>query len=388
MLILKIYRFFTGKVKVSVSGDFVERILNLCAYNGISVWGIRKHNNRLTLYMSVSDFKRMPSIVRQSGIRIHICKKQGIPFIVNRYKYRYGIALGAIMFFVVLQIMSGYIWNISVVGNEKIEAESIISACNEIGIKEGIRASKIYAPNKRVELQTKIDGIAWAALNIDGCELVIDVKESQIAPQKDYSPCNLLSTHDAVIRKIKITEGQIKVNIGDAVAKDGLLVSGVVELNNGNTHLVKSGGEIIGEVSERYTAVVPYKQTKQYLSGDKKHKYVLDFFSLKIPLYLGSNSGKHLKNTEQIVIKNENAYVPVFLHKTTFTPIIERRVTLSEEQALQIARDNIKKRLEGVEIISMQEKITSTDDALTLVCDTVVLKNIIKEQKILIGTTN
>ncbi len=388
MLILKIYRFFTGKVKVSVSGDFVERILNLCAYNGISVWGIRKHNNRLTLYMSVSDFKRMPTIIRQSGIRIHICKKQGMPFIVNRYKYRYGIVLGVIMFFVVLQIMSGYIWNISVVGNEKIEAQSIISACREIGIKEGVRASKIYAPNKRVELQTKIDGIAWAALNIDGCELVIDVKESQVTPQKDYSPCNFLSTQDAIVRKIEITEGQIKVNVGDAVAKDGLLVSGIVELNNGNTHLVKCGGEIIGEVNEQHTATVPYNQVKQYLSKDKQHKYVLDFFSLKIPLYLGSNSGKYLKNTEQIVIRNANSYVPVFLHKTTFTEVRQRKITLSKEQALQIARDNIKKRLEEVEIISMQEKITSTGDALTLVCDAVVLKNIIKEQKILIGTTN
>ncbi len=388
MLILKIYRFFKGKLKIAFSGDFVERVLNLCAYNGVSVWGIRKREEKLTLFMSVSDWKRMPKILRNTGIRAHICKKYGVPIIVNRYRYRYGIALGVLLFFTVLEVMSGYIWNISVVGNAKIKSETIIDACESIGIKEGMRASKIDAWDKRVELQTRVDGLAWAALNIEGCLLTVDVKEAVPTPQKDYSPCNLVASEDGIIKKIEVTEGQIKVALGDAVTKNTLLVSGFYELANGSTNLVKSSGQIVAEMVQNHTVTVPLGQNIKHFTGREKQKYVLDFFSLKIPLFLGEERGEFQKHTEKRMLKNGNSYVPVFLHKITLREIAQDSVLLSEERAEEIAREKINERLKGVKIIKIEENKTLTEDALTLNCEVTLQKNIAVAEKILFGTTN
>ncbi len=388
MLILKIYRFFKGKLKVAFSGDFVERVLNLCAYNGISVWGIRKRGDNLTLFMSVNDWKQMPKILRNTGVRAHILKKYGVPIIIGRYRYRYGIALGALLFFVVLQILSGYIWNISVVGNDKIKSETIIAACESIGIKEGIRASKIDALDKRVELQTRVDSLAWAALNIEGCLLTVDVKEASLTPQKDYSPCNLVASDDGVIKKIEVTEGQIKVALGDAVTENTLLVSGFYELANGSTNLVKSSGEIVAEMVEKHTITVPFRQKIKHFTGRQKQKYVLQFFSLKIPLYLGEERGDFQKHTKKIILKNENSYVPVFLHKIYLREIKENSVLLSEERAEQIAKKELEKRLKNAKIIKMAENKTITEDALILNCEVTLQKNIAVTEKILFGTTN
>ena len=388
MLILKIYRFLKGKLKIAFIGDFVERVLNLCAYNGISVWGIRKRDDKLTLFMSVSDWKRMPKILRNTGIRAHILKKYGAPIIANRYRYRYGIVVGAVIFFAVLQIMSGYIWNISVVGNEKITDEEVITACENIGIKEGVRASKIDAWDKRVELQTQVDGLSWAALNIEGCMLTVDVREATLTPSKDYSPCNLVANADGVIKKIEVKAGQIKVAVGDAVTKNALLVSGFYELANGNTNLVKSQGEIVAEMVENHFVTVPLRQKIKRFTGKRLKRYVLQFFSFKIPLFLGEEKGEFQISTEKSMLKNGNSYVPVFLHKIYMREIKESSILLSEERAEEIAKSKIKERLEDAKIIEIEENKTVTDDALTLNCKVTLQKNIAKTEKILFGTTN
>ena len=388
MLILKIYRFFKGKLKVAFSGDFVERVLNLCAYNGISVWGIRKRGDKLTLFMSVADWKRMPKILRNTGIRAHILKKYGAPIIVNRYRYRYGIAVGVVLFFAVLQIMSGYIWNISVVGNEKISDEEVIAACENIGIKEGMRASKIDAWDKRVELQTRVDELSWAALNIEGCMLTVDVREAALTPTKDYSPSNLVANADGVIKKIEVKAGQIKVAVGDAVTENTLLVSGFYELSNGNTNLVKSQGEIVAEMVENHSVTVPLRQKIKHFTGKRKKRYVLDFFSLKIPLFLGAEEGEFQKFIEKKMLKNGNSYVPVFLHKIHLREIKESNVLLSEERAEEIAKSKIKERLKDSIIIKIEENKTLTEETLTLNCEVTLQKNIAKTEKILFGTTN
>lgn len=388
MLIVKIYRFFTGKVKLKFSGDFVERVLNLCAYNGIAVWGIRKKNGEITLFMSISDFKRMRKILKNTGIRLHICKKRGVPFIINRYRYRYGILLGAAIFFATLQIMSGYIWNINVTGNSKISEKEVLAACEKIGVHEGIRATEIDAWNKRVELQTHIDGLAWAALNIEGCELTVDVKEAVLTPHKDYSPANLVANDDGIIKKIEVTEGEIKVAVGDSVAKNTLLVSGVVELEGGNTHLVKSSGKIVAEVIKRYKAVVPYHQKIKAFSGKAQQKYALNFFGIKIPLYLGAQKGEYVNRTQKLVIKNGRSYVPVFLYKVTMREIRESEIALSPDRAKEIAVANIKERIGDAKIVSYEESVNETEESLTVVWDVTLQKNIAKEEKILINTTN
>ncbi len=388
MLFLKIYRFFVGKVRIAASGDFVERLLNLCAYNGISVWGIRKRNNKLTLYMSVSDFKRLHTVVRGNGIRLHILRKRGMPFIVNRYRYRYGIAVGAALFFVMLQFLSGFIWNINVSGNKNVDTDVIKQACREIGIYEGARASDINAWSQRVVLQTRVDGLAWAALNIEGCELVVDVTEAPVNEKRESAPCNLLASNDGLVKKIEVTSGAISVAVGDVVTKDSLLVSGVVELSNGNTHFVHSSGKIIAEVSETFSATVPYKQTIIRLSDDSSIKYVLDFFGLRVPLYFGSTEGEYISKYSKHMISSSNSYVPIYLHRAQITTIKEETVQLSQEDAVNIARKNLEERLRDIEIISKTEEIVGNDQGVTVKYKTVLLKDIAKTEILLINATN
>ena len=387
-MILRLYRFIRGKLKVVIFGDFVDRILNLCTYNGITIWGIRKKNDKITFYISVSDFKRLHKIIRGKGIRIKILKKQGIPFIVTRYKKRYGIVAASLTFFTLLYFLSGFVWNIQVSGCEETKEEEVIDACNKIGIFEGVRIDTIDAWDKRVELQLELDELSWAAINIEGCVLTVDVVEALTENQEDESPCNLVASSDGIIRKIESTAGDINIHVGDAVTKGSLLVSGVVELSNGNTHLVRAGGKVIAEVEENYSVTVPLKQKIAKQSGRSGVRYTLDFFTLKIPLYLGSINYETIKETERKKFEYEGAYLPISIYKTSYKEIVMKDIELSCTEATEIAKEMINNRFSTDKIIEIKETVKEDTNAVTVSVTVKILKDIAKAEKILINTTN
>ncbi len=388
MFFLRLYRFFYGKVKVKAIGEFPERILNIFAHNGISVWGIRKRDGRITFYMIARDFIYAHRIIGGSKIRLHILKKSGWPFIWRRYNRRYGVFAGLIFLFLTLWILSGFVWNINISGNDVTPDSEIISALSDIGIYEGVRADSIDAWAKRVELLTQVDELAWAALNIEGCVLTVDVTEAAIKQDKDITPCNLIATDNGIIESVEVTDGEIVCKTGDFVSSGDVLVSGIFELKDGSTHLARSSGKIYARVEKEYSFTVPYKQTVNILNNKEKIRYALSFFGFKIPLYLGSFNEEFLRTDELVMMKNNVSYVPIYLHKSAFREIRQQSVRISFDEAVSLAKDKFEERVKGSKVLKMAEKITENNESVTVVYDVLLLKNIAEQEKIIISATN
>ena len=123
---LWLYKFIIGFLEVEFSGDITEVILNICAKHGISLWNIKRKDKKIRCFMTVSSFRALPDIARKSGIRVHILKKIGLPFIINRYKRRFGIPVGAAVFFSFLYFMSCFVWNLKVEGNKAVPENEIL----------------------------------------------------------------------------------------------------------------------------------------------------------------------------------------------------------------------------------------------------------------------
>ncbi len=388
MIFLKLYRFFMGKLRVEVGGVFAERILNLCAHNGITIWAIRRKNDKIIFYITVRDFRALRVIVRKTGIRPHIVKKRGWPFIVKRYSRRYGALCGAAMFFIILQFLSLFVWNINISGNTTIPDEIILNACRDIGIREGVRASSLDANRLKLKLLGEVDGLAWAAINIEGCALTVDVTEAAKKEPNNTDPCNLTANANGIIRKIEVSDGKSLVRVGDSVAEGQLLVSGIYEYKNGNTALVHSEGIIIAEVSESISATVPLKQEINVLSNKKSRRYTLSFFGLKVPLYLGEFGEEYLRDDELNRLESGENYLPIYMHKSVFRKVRKQEITLSPESAAQLAREELDKHIDGMEVLSKEESISENNDSVTVTYDIVTQRDIAKEEILLFSTTN
>ena len=316
---LYLYRFFCGILEVEFFGIYPEKIINLCAKNRIAVWNVHYGNNKIRLFITVKDFKRLPKILKRSGLRLHILNKTGFPFFINRYKRRFGIFAGIVIFFAVLQFMSGFIWIIEVEGNKTVTDSEILAICEEIGIKIGVKRNSIDTKNTPQDLLLKTDKLSWGSFNIEGCKLTVNVTEIVPKTEDNTVATNLKAAKDGIIEKIDVTSGNPVVKVGDIVKKGDLLVSGITETMR-DTKFVHSIGTVTAKTEETITLFEPFIKKTETLTGKTAKRRVLEIFGIKIPLYIGKEKGNFKTETycKNLKLLSQNIPIKIYTKKFIF----------------------------------------------------------------------
>ena len=356
-MVINFYRIVFGFLKVRFSGDLKERALTLCAQNGINLWGNRLNEGEIECFISVRDFKWLRHLNRKKDFRVHIVKKYGLPFLTRRYRKRIGILLGAILCFLILQFMSGYIWVIDINGNEKIKDKTILSACESIGITTGIKKDSIYPKLEREKLMLKLEGVAWASINIEGSKLTVNITETKEEDEKGESYTNLLATADGIIKKMDIVSGNSVVKVGQAVKKGDLLVSGIIETADG-TRFVKSKGTVLATSEKEITLRENFNQKKWMFTGKVKDKKVLSVYGFKIPLFLGGERGDYETKKSVKNVKLFSQVLPIKIYEKRYEFKKEIDVSYTTEKL----KEKLEKRLGEMEEITVISKDFITDE--------------------------
>lgn len=348
MFMLRVFRNITGYVKFYGKGVFPERFLNLCAKENILVWNSKVNVNEMTGCMHIHDYKNIKKIAKKSSMRLKITKKRGLPFLVNRYKHRYGIPVGVFIFFFLLWFLSGFCFNITIVGNTDQNKDTTLAKLKDCGVYCGQRISNINPEEARQKFLIKNKEFSWAAINIKGSYITVDlVKTTEKKMNKtSYEPCNIIANSNGKILRIKAYEGKISVKIGEAVAKGDLLVSGVIELTNKSTKFVHANAEVIAQTRHKLKVFVPYKNKELIKTDEIKKRSVLTIGNLDIPLFFGDiekpyKTSKKIKN-----YKLGGEVLPIKLTTVKFTKYRLKNITLDKESAKILAREEMKKKSE------------------------------------------
>lgn len=391
-MLLWIYKFINGYVYVKFISPFPEKILNICAANGLNFWKVTLKKNILYFKISISDFKRLKVFKRNIKGKIHITKKNGLPFILQRNKYRYGMLVGAVIFVLLINFMSGFVWNLHISGNENISAESVLQSLEALNIKEGSRISKIDPQIARNQLLMNRKDISWAAFNIEGCRLTVDITETKQKDDKSKDPSNLKACEDGVIKAVEVISGVANVRVGDAVLKGDLLVSGVKEYKDGHTEFVRSRAKIIAETEKVIRVEVPFKQTKRLQTGKHKKRRVLCFFGVKLPLYLGAVGENYELEPRDKEENSSKPYLPIKIIENNYYETYETKILLTNDKAKQQAKTELEKEiknyLSGGKILSQRTVSETNENALVMYAELKCEKDIILEEKILVNTRN
>ena len=242
--------------------------------------------------------------------------------------------------------MSGYIWIIDVVGNTKTETKEILSVCEQIGIKTGVKASSISSKNAAQQLLLKTDTLAWSSFNIEGCKLTVNVTEIKQKTEDNTKATNLKANADGIITHIDVKAGNCLVKVGDVVKKGDILVSGIIE-SESNTKFVHSIGEITAKTETELTLQEPLKKRVSYPTGQVKEKSVLEFFTLKIPLYLGGENGEYDSQTSEKTLWLFGQNLPIKIHTKKFVFKTYETITQSLEDAKNSLLRKLQKECKG-----------------------------------------
>lgn len=391
-MLIYLYRFFKGYVYVKLISNKPEYFLNLCSLNGINIWKTVFKGKNLYFKTDINSFKNIKKISAKFKGRVHITKKIGAPFILNRYKKRYGLFIGFAMFAVLLNLLSLYIWNISVVGVDEKISKSVISNLETLGIENGTKISKIDAKILRNELLLNIKELSWAAVNIEGSFLTVDAKVKEKREEISNEPTNLLAAYDGIVKKIETINGTCNVKVGEAVKKGDLLISGMVEYKDLHTEFVRARGKVTAEVEEKIVISTPLRTEKSVRTGECFNRSVLDFLGIKIPLFLNGVKSSYETEIKEKSAKLFGVTLPLKIITKEFYPTQNREEYFTISAAKTLAEKNIENEIikfvgDGKIIEkSLNEKIEK--DKFVIIAEIKCEKNIIFEEKMLISTGN
>lgn len=393
MFLLNVIRFIRGYVRVKVEREGAERFINLCSFNKIAVWDIKNSYQGLFVNVNIKDYKMLRKIRRKIKFppKFRIYKKYGLPFILKSYEKRKGIAVGIILSLLLLNLLSNYIWDIKVIGNEQIPTSKIIAVCEELGVKKGIRKRELDTYNLKPSFVLKCDGIAWCSFNVEGSVLTVDISEAKDSSKdKDTIPSNIIATADGVIISAEISKGTRLVENGQAIRRGDLLVSGAINYGE-KTDFIKSEGIIIAETDRIFTKTVPFKFKKNILTGKERTLKVLDFFNIKVPLFLGKVRFNSQEKTSTTNVKMFGRELPISITSKTFNEIIETDVERTEEDAINQALCEIVCEIKNLPITNIQIVDFTWEnkgDCLEVFLKTKCYENVGEEEKIIFNKEN
>lgn len=361
-MFLKLLRWIRGYLLVEISAsknnkqskinlhNSPERFINMCSYNNIYIWNLKNIFGNYQFEIVLKDYKRLKAIVRKTHILPHIKKKNGLPFIIQKYKKKKAFIIGLIGFFLMVYILSLNIWNISINGGRSYTKEIILEYLHNQDIYIGKKISNIDCRKIEENIRENYKDIGWVSAEIKGTNLIIDIRET-IMPQKETlntSPSHIIAKKNGIITKMVTRSGTPLVKVGDTVKKGDILVSGVVDVIGDNELIVNkepviSDADIVGKTYYKYkdSFSVDYKEKKYTKKSKTKYKWRI--FSKEIKFYKHGNPYKKcdIITNEHIFQPIKNLYLPFSYTKVIYEEYIEVDKRYQKEEALNLAESKI-----------------------------------------------
>ena len=247
----------------------------------------REKSTIIKASVPVKEFKNVAKIAKESKCKIKIKSKKGLPFILNRYRKRKIFAISLLLVLFSLVILSGFIWNIEITGNETISSEDILNIAKSEGLETGKLKRKVD-PKKIVEkIRLERADISWVGINISGTNVVIKIVEADKAPEvinkNDY--CNIIAKKDAMIVSANAQNGTLQVKEGDVVKQGSVLIAGWLEGKYTGVRYVHATGQVMAKVWYSKKEKVYYKQNERKQTGNVEKKYSINIKNFAINFY-------------------------------------------------------------------------------------------------------
>ncbi|MED3725375.1 sporulation protein YqfD [Priestia filamentosa] len=387
--------FWVGKIHLKLTGEGIERFLNDCTRQDISVLNVQfKNEGEVRATFLLKDLSKIRTIIRKHPCKIHFTKSEGAPFWQKRLLKNVGFVCGTLLCLFVILFLSNMVWSIEIKGaNPKTEHE-IMKKLDELGVKVGKSQFAIDDPETlQKKITDDIEDITWIGVELRGTSYHFQVVEKKAPKEsKGSSPQNLIAKKKAIINYMFVEKGQPIVEVNEHVEKGQTLVSGVIG-NEKESKSISAKGEILGEVWYKSTVEVPIKTEFEVLTGESKTKHSVSLFGGKLPFWGFFDDDYKTKKKEKIVkpVYFFNWKTPLKYEKQVIreNEKVTRQYTKKEavKRGLQIAREDLLSKVDGEAKIVDENVLHQTTDngKVKLVVYYQVIENIVGTQPIIQG---
>lgn len=369
-MIERIVNHLKGYLKVQIIGYSPERFLNLCKNKGIIIWGLEAKENDYEMFISVSGFRKLKPLLKKTQTRLIIIEKYGVPFFLHKHRKRKLFFTGSFICCVIILILSKFIWNIEIIGNQRITDETMIEYLETQNIFHGMPIKDVTCESVATEIRKDFDEIIWVSVSLEGTNLIINVKENtdtfQVS-QMEEAPSDIIADQEGIITEIIMRSGVPCVNIGDEIKYGDVLVSGIVEVKNDAGEVIredykKSDADIFAEVSLPYRDFCENSHHMKSYTDEQKRTLFCNVMGMHFSFGNQSYKAKQweIKSYANQIKLNKHFELPIFYGEKRAKEYRYVEVERSQAEKESILQHNLQQfceELEGKGIIILEEKV-------------------------------
>jgi len=376
---LGVWQFTKGYVRLEVSGFSVERFLNMAAFRGVYLWDVERTENGVELNVSIQGFKMLRGCARKTKCRTKIVQKNGIPFLLHRYRKR-KFLMGGVLFFVLgLVALSSFVWRIEIEGNVDLRQEAILEFLEGEGLRAGALKMRLDDRNIAAAILNNFAEISWADVYTRGTRTTILISEAipaQIILDRQ-TPVHVVAQKDGLITGIVTGAGAPLVRQNDIVREGEMLVSGILELDPdmpGTPNVyVHAYAEVWARRYHTLEFAVPFAYDEKIFTGRTANRRAIQFLFADFRLNLpgGGNSFESYDRitTYQQIGASGDYPLPFVLVTERYSEFIPQPRTRTPEAAAELAERMVTSRIIrefdfAIDIADRQINFHKASDAL------------------------
>ena len=371
-------------LEICVSGENVERFLNLCSFHDIKLSNITNIDNKYYMNLSSEDFFKLKSIIKKSNVKVKITKKKGFLFQIKKQAKRKLFLITPFLCLLLLWISSHLLWGIRIEGNSAVTDDLIEEFLKEQGIYYGMPLSQIPIYELKTNLRTKYDEITWVSIYLEGAYLQISLKErdtTEFTTKPSIPGENLIAPAAGIIESVLVRQGTAKVAAGDTIEKGDVLIEGKVLIPDQDgsikeTKYCKADGDVYIVYPYTIEEIISLEHVEKEYTGKTYQKYIFiwddkmwEFPSFKVP-FLKYDCVTTPVNFQILKIIS----LPLEIHQATYLDYVMIRQKYMAEEAKKLAEHKLNKIIssleeKGVQIIEKNVKIRTNSAYLSLIGD-------------------
>lgn len=389
-MLQKLLRFFAGFVVFEIIGNFPERFINLCMHRGVRLFEIEPKSEGFFAAMPLRDYMGIRPLARRGRVRLRHVKRVGLPFIMQRYKSRCGLAVGALLFIVISLVMQSFLWTVELKGVETISISELEAVLLEENFRPGTFKNSVDPVTVERRLMQEFPEIGWISVNEIGTKAEIEIKEKAQKPEIfDYRvPHNVVAGCDGLIKSIVTKQGSAAVKSGSAVIEGQLLVSSAMVNALDEIDYVHAEAEVMATTSHKLHFEIP-KEIEYKKASKSVYRRSVKFCFLTFPVSFQSVSSEHTEENITEMIFLDDTQVPVGLKSTKIIPYENNTSTVTKEKAKEIfqAEDALNRlfALQNSEEIAGSSLISETDKGFSLNVTYTCLEDIAREEEFIVN---
>ena len=265
----------------------------------------------------------------------------------NVFLYNKTFFISLLIGTLILIFLSNVIFSIEVSHSNKELREFIISELKNNGIHT-FQLRKNFKNLEKVKnkiLEDNKSKLEWLEIERIGTKYIVKAEERIInSINKDNRVGDIISTHDAVIKKIIVEKGVKVKEVNDYVKKGETIISGSIYLNEEIKEKVKAIGEVYGEVWYKLSVEYPVIDDKREETGSYFDTYSFNFFNKTISIKKNLYNLSYKKSN--IIIKND--IIPISITKDRIYELKPISGIYTEGEALLNAKEYANKKMSSL----------------------------------------